>query len=180
MPGADVPELPPHPTTEVHSTTASSESRELQRRRRSGMQKKTAIAKEAPPAAPKNLWSALLGFGCRRAAVVAAVELTVSVVVAAVEAATVTLDGIAQVGGSLGLAILVVTAQVRLTEAAKPPDGVTVMVAVFPDAAPGAMVRLPLFVSAKLGLAGAVTVTFTLVLAEIFPVAASVPVMVIA
>lgn len=106
----------------------------------------------------------------------AAVELTVSVAVAADEPVTLTLDGMLQVGGSLGLAMLVVTAHVKATAAANPPEGVTVMVAVFPDTTPGAMVRLPLFVSAKLGLAGAVTVTLTLVLAIIFPVAASVPV----
>jgi hypothetical protein len=84
---------------------------------------------------------------------VAAVEFTVRVAVTADAPVTLTLDGMVQVGTSFGLVRLVVTAQVRLTAAANPPEGVTVMVEVFPDTAPGLMLRLPLFVSAKLGLA---------------------------
>ena len=111
---------------------------------------------------------------------VAAVVFTVTVAVAPEASVMLTLDETLQVGGSFGLVMLVVTEQARLTDPVKPPDGVTVMVAVFPEAAPGLTVRLPLFDSPKLGLAGAVTVTFTIVLAVMFPVAASVPVTVIA
>lgn len=75
------------------------------------------------------------------------------------------------------MTIAVVTAQLRFTVAAKPPEGVTVIVAVLPEVAPGAMVRLPLFVNVKLGLTGAgVTETFTFVVSIIVRVAASVPV----
>jgi len=112
--------------------------------------------------------------------VVAAVVFTVSVAVLTEEPVLLTLVGMLQVGGSLGLGMLVVTAQVRLTAPAKPPEGVTVIVDVFPDAAPGLTVIPPLLVSAKLGVGGVVTATFTTVLAVIFPVAASVPVTVIA
>ena len=112
---------------------------------------------------------------------VAAVVFTVSVAIAAAAPLMFTLDGILHVGGSLGFVMLVVTAQVRFTVDAKPPEGVTVTVAVFPEVAPGEIVRLPLLVSAKAGFpAGAVTVTLTTVFALIVPVAASVPVTVIA
>jgi hypothetical protein len=111
---------------------------------------------------------------------VAAVEFTVSVAVAADAPVMLTLDGTLHVGGSLGLAMLVATAHVRLTAAVNPPDGVTEMMDVFPDVAPGETVRLPLFVRAKLGLAGAVIVRFTTVLAVMVPVATSVPVTVMA
>ena len=134
-----------------------------------------AMANSIPPAGAYFLRS-----GYRRAAEVAAVVFTVSVAVAADDSVMLTLAGMLQVGGSLGLAMLVVITQARLTAAAKPPEGVTVMVDVFPDPAPGLIVRLPLFVSVKLGLAGAVTETFTTVFAVIVPVAASVPVIVIA
>ena len=115
--------------------------------------------------------------GKRRSAVEAAVELTVRVAAIAVAPVTLTLEGIAQVGGSVAVAMLVVTTQLRLTVPVNPPEGVTVMVDVLPDAAPGATVMLPLSVRAMAGFAaGAVTVTVMLVLAVMVPVAASVPV----
>lgn len=110
----------------------------------------------------------------------AAVEFTVSVADAAAVPVMLTLAGMLHVGGSLGLAMLVVTAQLRLTAAANPPEGVTVMVAVLPVTAPGATVKFPLLLNAKLGFGGAVTVTFTVVLAVTVPEAASVPDTVIA
>ena len=140
------------------------------------MPKNKTMARATPLPEPQIPWSDRM-----RAAVVAAVEFTVSVAVAADAPVIFTLDGMLQVGGSSGAAILVVTAQERLTAAANPPEGVRVMVEVFPAVAPGEIVRLPLLESAKAGLAaGAITVTFTVVLAVIVPVAASVPVTVIA
>jgi hypothetical protein len=139
------------------------------------MPKSNAIARTAPLPEAQNPWS-----GRVRRAAVAAVEFTVSVAVVADAPVMLTLDGRMQVGGSLGLTMLVVTAQERLTAAANPPEGVTVMVEVFPVVAPGERVRSPLFARANAGLgAGAVTLTFTAVLAVIVPVAASVPVTVI-
>jgi hypothetical protein len=136
----------------------------------------STMARTAPLPEPAIPWRDRVN-----ADVVAAVEFTVSVAVAAEAPVMLTLDGTLQVGGSLGLVIVVVTAQVRLTAAANPPAGVTVIVEVSPLVAPGAMLRLPLLESANAGFpAGAVTVTFTVVLAVIVPVAASVPVTVIA
>ena len=139
-----------------------------------GMQKKTATAANAPPVAPNRLEK-----GCVRAAL-AAVVLTMSVAEPADAPVMLIPDGILHVGRSCALETLVVTAQLRLTVPANPPDGVTVTVAVSPEVAPGAMVILPLLVSPKLGLLAAVTVTLTVVLAEILPVAASVPATLIA
>lgn len=111
----------------------------------------------------------------RSALLEAAVVLTVKVAVAAPAPLIVTEDGIVQVGGSTGLEMLVLTAQVRFTWPVKPPEGVTLIVVVLPVVAPGATVMFPLLLSAKPGRI-IVTVTFTEVLAVIVPVAASAPV----
>jgi hypothetical protein len=67
--------------------------------------------------------------------VVVAVVLIVSVVVAAL--VPVTLTELAEhVGGSLAFGGAVFTAQLKLTFPVNPPDGVTVMVLVFPVVAP--------------------------------------------
>ena len=73
------------------------------------------------------------------------------------------------VGGSLGLEMLVVTAQVRLTELLKPPDGVTLIVDVFPLVAPGLTVMLPLLVSVNVDAAAGFTVTLTVVVCTSVP-----------
>src|SRR5580700_9162679 len=114
-------------------------------------------------------------------AVVPAVVVTVRVAVAAAVPAIVTFAGTPQVGGSVGFASAVVTAQERFTCPVNPPDGVTVRLAVFPVDAPGVTVIAPLLL--RLNPADAttpVTVTFTMVVAVILPVVASTPVTVAA
>ena len=73
------------------------------------------------------------------------------------------------VAGLVGLAGVVVTAQLKSTTPVKLFDGVTVIVAVFPVAAPAAKLIAPLLVSVIAGAGGAVTVTPTPVLAVIAP-----------
>jgi hypothetical protein len=63
----------------------------------------------------------------------------------------VTGDATEQVGGSFGLVIDVVTAQVRVTLPVKPPPGVTVIVDVLPVVAPAVTEILPLLVSEIVG-----------------------------
>ena len=118
---------------------------ESQLRRRAGMPKKNTIARAVPPADGQN---SFIGLFC---AVVGAVVDIVKVDVGAVVPLIVTEAGLrAQVAGSvapLGPA----TVQVRAIAPVNPPDGVTVIVDVFPLIAPGLTLMLPLFVSAKLG-----------------------------
>jgi len=78
------------------------------------------------------------------------------------------------VAGLVGLAGVLVIAQVRFTTPVNPPAGVKVICAVLPVVAPAGKLSGPLFVSAKLG--GGFTVTFTTVLELTLPVAASLPV----
>jgi hypothetical protein len=95
-----------------------------------------------------------------RAPVVAAVVLTVRVAVAADTPVMFTdIGAIVHVGGAVGLVKAVATAQLRLTVPVKPPNGVIVMVAVFPVVAPGATVMPPLLLNAKPGLDAWVTLT---------------------
>ena len=116
-----VPELPPPPPLPpllpqplaalITTMAASTLNSILQARRRAGIPKNKTIARAAPPAGTKNLFS-----GFSSALLVAAVVLTVTVEVCAVVPLIVTEAGDnEQVGASLGLAIVVVTAQLRLT-----------------------------------------------------------------
>ena len=66
---------------------------------------------------------------------------------------------IAHVGGAIGFVKAVVTEQLRVTVPVKPPDGVIVIVDVFPMVAPGMTVMPPLLLNVKSGLDCWVTVT---------------------
>ena len=83
--------------------------------------------------------------------------------------ATLTEDVTAQVAGLVGLAGVIVTAQVRATAPVKPLDGVTVMVEVLPVVALATKVMGPLLESVK--LAAAVTVTVFVPIALLYTVA---------
>src|SRR5580658_1939776 len=109
-------------------------------RRRDGMPMNTMQASMAPAAAYQEV---LLCLGWSNAAVVAAVELTVSVEVCAVEPLKFVNETgeRAQVAGSL--AAVGVMAHISATVAVNPPDGVTLIVDVLPVAAPGLTVMLP-------------------------------------
>lgn len=85
------------------------------------------------------------------AAVEGAALVMVSVALTGEPPVMLTDEGRLQVGATTLFVVGEVSWQVRLTWPAKPPDGVTVMVEVLPVVAPGAMVRLPLFVSEKDG-----------------------------
>jgi hypothetical protein len=61
----------------------------------------------------------------------------------------VTEEGILQVGGSTGLGMLVLTAQLRFTRPRKLPEGVAVIVIVLPVVAPGVTVIFPLLLRLK-------------------------------
>jgi hypothetical protein len=100
---------------------------------------------------------------------VVAVVVTVKFPVTALVPVTSTVEVTPHVAGLVGLVGVVVTVQVRLTLPVNPLDGVTVMVAVSPVAAPATNVSGPLFVSVIAGVGGAVTVTPTPVLAVIAP-----------
>jgi hypothetical protein len=111
-------------------------------------------ARVVPAAADQGI---PLGLG-RNKAVVAAVVVTVSVEVCAVEPLKFVSEAgeSAQVAGSLEATGVI--AHVRATVAVNPPAGVTLIVDVLPVDAPGATVMLPLLETAKLG-GTAVTVT---------------------
>jgi hypothetical protein len=64
-------------------------------------------------------------------------------------------------GGAVGLLNAVVTAQLNATAPVNPPEGVTVIVDVFPVVAPAATVIPPLLLNAKLAFDTAPTVTTT-------------------
>ena len=165
--GLDDFEPPPQPIPPMEARRTRAIARVAQRRR-VGTPKKT-IAASIVPVRP-NLRGVLRP-------VVAAVLFTVSVAVAALVPETVTEAGTLQVGALVGLTMLVVTAQERLTWPVKPPEGEALMVEVLPVVAPGAMVIPPLLL--RLNPASAevpVTVTLTLVVAVILPVVASTPV----
>ena len=100
----------------------------------------------------------------------------VSVAVTAVVPVTVSEAGTVQVTGLTALAGDVVTAQLRATVPVNPFEGVMLTVDVLPVVAPAATVIAPLFVSAKVGVGAAVTVTFAVV---VFVMLADVPVTVI-
>jgi hypothetical protein len=143
----------------------------MRRRRFAGMPKSSTVANAAPDM-PNVV-------DVRTAALVDPVVAMVTVEVAAAVPLTAIDAGMEQVGGSLGLLMLVVTAQVRLICPVKPLEGVAVMVAELPVVAPALMVRAPLLVSAKVPLAPddpPVTVTLTAVVEVVLPVLASVPV----
>ena len=89
----------------------------------------------------------------RLRAEVGAVVFTVRIVVCAVEPLMVTEAGMLHVAGSL--AAVGVIAQLRLITPVNPPEGVKVIVEVFPVAAPGAkLTAVP--VMEKLGAAGTI------------------------
>lgn len=137
-------------------------------RRRDGMPKKNSIASVAPP--PRKNFSR----GLLAELVLDAVVATVSVDVAAVVPVIVIGEVTVHVGGSFGLVIDVVTAQVIFTPPVNPPDGVTVIVAVLPVVAPAVTAMFPLELSAMLGEgAPDVTTMVRVVVAVIFPVAES-------
>jgi hypothetical protein len=95
-----------------------------------------------------------------KAPVVAAVVLTVTVAVAAAAPLILTEEVlIRHVGGAVGLLKAVVTAQLKATVPVKPPDGVIVIVDVFPLVAPAATVIPPLLLMAKPALDASSTVT---------------------
>ncbi len=170
--------LPPQPESvpikqQRTSAEASDETSARKRRRlAAGMSSRKAKARIGAPALSAmrlNLRSS--------AALVAAVEFMVSVAVCAALLVMLTEDEESeQVTGSTAEAGAVVTEHARLTAPVKPPDGVAVMVAVFPLAAPGAMVSGPLLESAKAPAPAPpppVTVTVDVVEAVMAPVAAS-------
>jgi hypothetical protein len=98
-------------------------------RRRTGMPTSKMHARVVPPAnGPKNL---LL----RLRAEVGAVVFTVSVVVCAVEPLMVTEAGMLHAAGSLAAAGVI--AQLRLITPVNPPEGVKLIVDMFPVVAPG-------------------------------------------
>ena len=102
-------------------------------RRRAGMPTSRTQAKAVPPThVRKNLPVRLRA----EVADVADVVLTVRVVVCAVEPLMVTEAGMLHVAGSL--AAVGVIAQLRLITPVNPPEGIKVIVDVFPVVAPGA------------------------------------------
>jgi hypothetical protein len=135
-----VPPPPPHPTAPAITISATTLSAARHARRRPGIPRKKTRARVAPPPR-KNLFS---GDASELVEVLDAVVATVTVAVAAVVPLMVTEDGMLQVGGSLGLLMEVVTAQVRFTAPVNPPPGVTVTVDVLPVVAPAATVMAPL------------------------------------
>jgi hypothetical protein len=131
-------------------------SNPCQPRRRPGTPKNRTQAKVAPAAAYQGAPPAL---GSAKAALAAAVVLTVTVEVWAVAPLIVTEAGeTLHVAGSLAAAGL--TAQVKATAPLNPPAPVTLMVEVLLVLAPGLTVMLPLLLRAKLG-GTAFTVTVT-------------------
>lgn len=107
-------------------------------------------ANVAPPAAYQGVSRSL---GRTKDAVVGAVVATVRVPVP-FEAPVMLTGDVApkpKVGGSTAPDGLDARIAVRVTLPVKPPLGITVIVAVLPVVAPGAMVMLPLLVSVKVG-----------------------------
>jgi hypothetical protein len=128
-----------------------------QARRRVGTPKSRIQANVAPPAAYQGTPRR---FGYAKELVVAAVVVTVRVAVAVL--APLMLTGLVEpklrVGGSCAPVGEEVTAAVNATLPVKPPRGFTLMVEVFPVAAPGATLT-GVTVIVKPGGTGAVTVT---------------------
>lgn len=83
--------------------------------------------------------------GTRAPLVAAAVETARVLITAAVPEMLGAEGEREQPGASLTLVMLVVSAQVRFTFPVNPPEGVTLIVEVFPAVAPGATLILPLF-----------------------------------
>ena len=110
------------------------------------MPKKQSRANATPPVGAKNRLSG------RFHALLAAVELTVSVEVVGELPAMLTEEGDKPHVG-VAVKLLGLTEQVRLTVPVKLFDGVAVMTAVLPVVAPRVSVRFPLLVMAKSGLA---------------------------
>jgi acyl dehydratase len=96
---------------------------------------------------------------------------TVNVAVAALVPLIVTEAGTLQVIGMTGppngLVGVVVIVQVRFTRPVKPPEGVTVIVDVLAEAAPGFTVMFPLLLRVKPEFGEPVTVTVTAPLDEV-------------
>jgi len=105
--------------------------------------------------------------------VVVSVVSAVSVAATGLALTGFTVDVTLQVVGLVGLAGVIVTAQVRSMIPVNPPAGVAVIVTTLPVAAPACKLIAPPLLSAKLG--GALTVTFTVVLDVTLPVLASLP-----
>lgn len=126
-----------------------------QLRRRLGRTKKNTTASTVPPVDGQNSLSGLF------IELLAAVVLRVITSICAVVPLMVTDDEAKpHVGGSLA-PVGPVTAQVRLTVPVNPPDGVTLIVEVFPLVAPGLTDMLPLLLRANEGATAEVTVTVT-------------------
>jgi hypothetical protein len=124
------------------------------RRRRVGAMKRSTQARPTPPVVYQGDLPALER---SNDAVVAAVLVMLSVQVCAAAPVIETDAGeSAQVAGSL--VAVGVMAQLSATAPVNPPDGVTLIVEVLADVAPGLTVMLPLFERAK---AGATVVTET-------------------
>jgi hypothetical protein len=116
--------------------------------------KKKARARAVPPVAGQKIFR-----GALRALLAAVVE-AVSVEVTAAEAVILAVAGDRlQVAGSLAAVGLML--QVSATLPVNPPEGVTLMVEVFPVVAPGETVMLPLLVRAKADAEAGVTITVT-------------------
>lgn len=164
------PLLPPDPqpiaAIEAKKTTSPSMAIQL-RRRRAGMPKKQTSASAVPPAeGQKNFAGLSAGLFME---LVAAVVLTVSVEVSAPAVIETDVGASVHVGASIAPDGLDVTEQDRLTAPVNEFFGVTVIVDVFPEVAPGLTEMFPLLVRAKVGAAAAVTVTLTVVLDVIAP-----------
>ena len=158
-PVLELPPLPPpQPITKVDTDTSrtSMPRNVCQPRRRAGTPKNSTQANVAPAAAYQGTPPV---FGWTKAALVGAVVTTVSVEVWAVAPLIVTEAGeTLHVAASLAAAGL--TAQVKVTAPANPPDPVTLIVDPLPVVAPGLTVMLPLLLRAKPG-GTAFTVTVT-------------------
>jgi hypothetical protein len=157
------PVIAPAPASRSRQTSGAS------RRRRVGIisRRKATTTPLAPNRRPS-------------AAVLIAVELTVSIEVAAVEPVRVTVGLESEhVSGSLAPAGDEVTAHASATGPEKAPEGVTVISDVLPVEAPGAIVIAPALVTAKAGVTvSPVTVTVELAETVMVFVAASTPVIV--
>ena len=163
LPPVPLPPLLPLPpplqlTSKLPMNTISTAMPIHPRRRRGRKQNKTH-----PRVAPALVYQG--NPGCLRAALAAAVVITLSVTVCAGAPLIVTEAGeTLYVAGSLAAAGL--TAQVNATAPLNPPEPVTLTVAVLPVAAPGATVIPPLFVSAKPGGTALTVITTAL---EVLP-----------
>jgi hypothetical protein len=147
----------PHPTHIPRIAVRRKQPRSiLHFRRRAGKPNNKSTAKVAPPPAKKPF----SGINVLR---LSAALTAVSIAVTAVAPLTVTEEEEVpplpslQVTASAELLAVVFTAQERATLPVKPPDGVIVIVEVFPLVAPELMVIFPLLLSTKLGAATAFT-----------------------